>query len=353
MVSGHTSSALLAKEYQTGTWFDAWVFQRGLTSALFLLLSGFAFSVATTRHWPAHVRFSGALWRRLRRFALFTILGYALHFPVRHFAELAVATDDRWRSFLAVDVLQLIGISLIALQTLVMIVRSQGAFTVAAFIVAAVVVAATPTVWRADWSHALPLTVASYLSPSTGSQFPVFPWAAFVLIGAGMGQLYARWGAAHLGAFANWGMLLPGVALIAVAFNMSAVPVGASGVDQWNWVSGQVLTRTGVCLVMLGVVAHASLHIGRLPHVFGAIAQESLVIYFVHLCVVYGSIWNSGLFQFYGEALTPAGTSLAVLAVMVPMIALGLQWNRLKHARPRVARFVSIALGMILVARLL
>ena len=277
------------------------------------------------------------------------VLGYALHFPVRHVAELAVATDDRWRSFLAVDVLQLIGVSLIAVQALVMIARSRRAFTVAAFVLAAVVIATTPAVWRADWSHALPLAVASYLSPSTGSQFPVFPWAAFVLIGAGMGQLYTRWGAAHLGAFANWGMLLPGVALIAVAFIMSAVPAGASGVDQWSW----ILTRTGVCLVMLGVVAHASLHISRLPHVFGAIAQESLVIYFVHLCVVYGSTWNSGLFRFYGEALTPAGTFLAVLVVMVPMIALALQWNGLKHARPRVARFISVAMGMILVALLL
>ena len=49
MVAGHTSSALLADRYRTGYWFDVWTFQRGLTSALFLLLAGFAFSVATTR----------------------------------------------------------------------------------------------------------------------------------------------------------------------------------------------------------------------------------------------------------------------------------------------------------------
>jgi uncharacterized membrane protein len=47
MLYGHTVSALLAPRYQTGTWFEIWVFQRGLTSTLFLLLSGFAFSIAT------------------------------------------------------------------------------------------------------------------------------------------------------------------------------------------------------------------------------------------------------------------------------------------------------------------
>jgi len=353
MVSGHTSSALLANAYRTGAWSDAWVFQRSLTSALFLLLSGFAFSVATARHWAAHLHFSGALLKRVRRFGLFIVLGYALHFPVPHFTDLTAVTDQQWRSFLAVDVLQLIGVTFVAVQALVMIVRTRRAFMIAAFVLAAVVIGAAPAVWRADWSQNLPLAVASYLSPSTGSQFPLFPWAAFVLIGAGAGQLYARWGAANLGAFANGGMLLPGVVLTAVAFTMNGDPAAASGVEEWNWVPGQFLMRTGVCFVILGFVAHASRHVGQLPHVFGAVAQESLLIYFVHLCIVYGSIWNSGLYQFYGEALTPAATVLAIVAVVLPMIALAWLWNGLTHARPRVARVISIATGIVMVALLL
>ena len=49
MLYGHTASALLAPQYQVGRWFDVWQFQRGLTSSLFLLLGGFAFSLATSR----------------------------------------------------------------------------------------------------------------------------------------------------------------------------------------------------------------------------------------------------------------------------------------------------------------
>jgi uncharacterized membrane protein len=47
MLYGHTIDALLAPAYRGGVWFDAWQFQRGLTSSLFLILSGFAFSIAT------------------------------------------------------------------------------------------------------------------------------------------------------------------------------------------------------------------------------------------------------------------------------------------------------------------
>ena len=346
MVSGHTSSALLAASYRQGDWIRIWEFQRGLTSALFLLLSGFAFSVATTRHWASHIRPSFALVKRLRRFGLFILLGYALHFPVRRFAQLATATDQQWRTFLSVDVLQLIGVTFVAVQLLVLIVQSRRAFMIVAFVLAAFVIGAAPAVWRIDWTGRLPLAIASYLSPGTGSQFPLFPWAGFVLIGAGAGQIYARWGAAHLGAFANLGMLVPGIVLTLIAYNLDNGPAAPSGADDWSWVPGQILLRTGVCLVILGLVAHASRRIEQLPHVFGAVAQESLVVYFVHLCIVYGSIWNSGLYRFYGEALGPGGTVLAVIAVVLPMIALAWQWNGLKHHRPRLARVVAIAIGV-------
>lgn len=345
MVAGHTSSALLASSYRDGNWVHAWEFQRGLTSALFLLLSGFAFSIATTRHWASHIRPSWALVKRVRRFGLFVLLGYALHFPVPRFSMLVTATDSQWRTLLAVDVLQLIGVTFIAVQLLVLIAQSRRVFMVVALVLAAVVIGAAPIMWRTDWTGMFPLAVASYLSPATGSQFPLFPWAGFVLIGAGAGQIYARWGAAHLGAFATWGLLVPGIVLTLIALNMSSfMPV--AGVDDFGWVPGQILLRTGVCLAILGLVAHASARIDQLPHVFGAVAQESLVVYFVHLCIVYGSIWNAGLYQFYGDALGPGATVLAVVAVVLPMIALASQWNGLKHHRPRVARLVAVTIGV-------
>lgn len=71
MLYGHTVDALLAPAYRSGPLFDVWQFQRGLTSCLFLLLSGFAFSIATTRHWASHLAPSPALLKRVRRFALF------------------------------------------------------------------------------------------------------------------------------------------------------------------------------------------------------------------------------------------------------------------------------------------
>src|SRR5687767_7560033 len=200
MLYGHTTSALLAPPYQSGRWFSIWQFQRGLTSSLFLLLGGFAFSIATSRHWVSHIHFSPAVVKRLRRFGLFIVLGYALHLPASRLVQLATVPEDRWRTFIAADVLQLIGVTLILVQLLVIAARSRRAFMIASLALAAVAVFATPYVWTVDWTALVPSFAAAYLTPSTGSLFPLFPWMAFVLLGVGFGQLYARWGAAHLSA---------------------------------------------------------------------------------------------------------------------------------------------------------
>jgi hypothetical protein len=342
MVVGHTSSALLAPEYRTGPWFDVWTFQRGLTSGLFLLLSGFAFSLATMRHWQSHVRLSSAMWRRVRRFLLFIVLGYALHFPVLPASALQAATDSQWLSFLSVDVLQLIGMTLLALQALVFLVRSRGAFMAVNFAAAAAIVAATPAFWRAEWVATLPPGLIAYVSPATGSQFPLFPWASYVFLGAGAGQVYARWGAAHLAYYEVWAMLLPGVGLM-----LAGVIIGGGAI------ASDVAIRTGACLLVLAAIAHASRYLTQLPHIFGAVAQESLVIYFVHLCLVYGSIWSPGLTYVFGTTLGLLATIVAACAVVGAMVALAWHWNRLKHVRPVVARRVAVAAGVVLVARLI
>lgn len=353
MLYGHTVSALLDPRYETGTWFELWVFQRGLTSTLFLLLSGFAFSIATGRHWTAHRQFSPKVFRRVRRFALFGLLGYALHFPVGRFVLLSTVTPEQWRSFLAVDVLQLIGVTFLGVQALVFLARTPRIFGLTALALAVAAIVMTPLIWRVDWARMVPLWIAAYLAPSTGSQFPLFPWSGYVLTGVALGQLYARWGASRFDRYVTVALLTPGVALMVLAVVIGALPEWLVGPDAWDWVPTQVALRMGASLMLLAVIARASQYITRLPHFFGAVAQETLLIYFVHLCIVYGSIWNTGLAQSYGPTLGPLRTMLFVLMLITAMAGLAWYWNWWKHARPRAARWTSIAVGGLLLYRLL
>ena len=353
MLYGHTVSALLAPDYQRGAWFEVWNFQRGLTSSLFLLLSGFAFSVATSRHWGAHIRFSPSLLKRTRRFGLFLLLGYAIHFPVPQFSMLATLTDEQQRSLLQVDVLQSIGATFLVIQALVLIARSRRVFTVAAFLLAAGVLAFTHTVWAIDWWQRFPAWLAAYMSPARGSLFPLFPWATYVLFGAGLGQIYVSWGAARLPSFTTAVLLAPGLLLSAVGWGLTAVADAPWGPDAWNFMPIQLAIRIGACLIILAGIAWASQHLTRVPHFFAAVAQETLLIYFVHLCLVYGSIWNRGLAVWYAASLGPMATLLCVFLVLASMAALGWFWHGLKHTRPRLAKWITAGVAALLVIQLL
>jgi uncharacterized membrane protein len=353
MLYGHSVDALLDHSYRVGTWFQVWTFQRGLTSSLFLLLSGFAFSIATARHWSSHLRLSRTVLNRVRRFSLFIVLGYALHFPVPKVAELWSVNDERWRSFVSIDILQLIGVSFLFVQLLVLVSRSRRVLAGVAMTLAGVVVFSTPAMWDVDWAARLPLWASSYLEPDTGSLFPLFPWIAYILLGVGLGQLYARWGASNLTAYANRVLLGGGIALIVAGRLLRPYQNDLFGGGPWTYVPPEALLRMGTCLVIMGAIAHGTGYIRTLPRVFGAVAQETLLIYFVHLCIVYGSIWGPGLYQFYGPTLGPMSVLGVILALLASMTALAWQWNWVKHTSPKAARAISIVVLTLLFVRLI
>ena len=164
----------------------------------------------------------------MRRFALFVLLGYSLHLPVYRLLDLPLATPENWRMFQAVDVLQLVGVTLIVLQLLALVSRSRRVFMVLSFALAArrrarrpvpPCASTGPRACRPGWRRISP--------PPTGSLFPLLPWSAFVLAGAGLGQIYSRWGAAHLRAFARWVLLVPGAVLLVLAFVSQRAAVSA------------------------------------------------------------------------------------------------------------------------------
>ena len=353
MLYGHTIDALLAPAYRGGPLFQTWQFQRGLTSCLFFLLSGFAFSVATARHWSSHLTFSPALLKRVRRFLLFVGLGYAIRFPVPSLARLSTASEAEWRMLLGVDVLQLIGATFLAVQALVMLCRSRRLFAVVSMLAALFLILAAPSVWAIDWSAHLHPAMAAYVTPATGSQFPLVPWAAFILAGAALGQAYARWGAADVARYANAALLAPGVLVMALATWVDAHQLAWFGAGPNAYLPANLLLRLGACLIIIGIIAHASRAITQLPHAFGAVAQESLVVYVLHLAIVYGSVWAPGLLNIYGPTRTPWQLLPIVVLLIAAMTLVAYGWNWLKHTHRAAARWVSVGIAAVLFLRLL
>jgi hypothetical protein len=123
MVQGHTLDVLLAPAYRQGFVFNSWLFLRGLTAPMFFMLSGMAFATSSLSRWESYAEFSPALFRRFGRYAFFIALGYVMHLPVKTFRGIRYLDAAGWQSWLQIDVLQCVGLTLIFLQLLVLAAR--------------------------------------------------------------------------------------------------------------------------------------------------------------------------------------------------------------------------------------
>ncbi|MDE3153858.1 MAG: DUF1624 domain-containing protein [Acidobacteriota bacterium] len=332
MIQGHTLNVLLAPEYATGAFFSSWLFLRGLTSRLFLVLAGFAFTVATSRHWEANRRLSARSWKRIRRFSFFVLLGYSMRFPVRHLRDLQFLGPAHWQYFLTVDILQCIGVGLLLLQLLVFLSKTRRRYAYAAAALCALVVVLTPMAEAGQWTAHTPMTLGAYLSTAGGSLFPFLPWGAYLLLGAALGGLYADWGAARPRVFQARVLLAGGLAAIATGLLLQTWHLGPfSRADFWSTSPNLFLVTGGSALVLLSGFAHAGQRLRRLPPVLQALAQESLVIYFIHVCILYGSGWNPSLRALIGSHLGPIGTGAWIVVLVASMALVAWSWNRLKR----------------------
>jgi hypothetical protein len=328
MVQGHGLAVLLAPGYEQTVPFGIWLHLRGLTSCTFLVLSGFSFALATGRHRADYLAPSPRLRRRLARLAAFLVLGYAMRIPVRPLSQFSHLTAAQWQAFSTVDILQLVAVTLFTLQVLAWVCRTPRRFAVAALSAAAAVVLATPHAWNA--AAGVPLFARSYLTMATGSLFPVFPWGAYVFLGAALGTWYAEHpvAATHGGrAFA-----ITGAAMMATAAACRLSPLAPYGPTEFWTVSPNLfLAKAGAVLLLLAGAIALTRRLAELPRLFTILSRESLMVYFVHLCLLYGSIWNAGLFQLVGPRLSLPATVASVTALLLGMSALAWAWSESKR----------------------
>jgi len=333
MVQGHTLDVLLTPACQFTPWYNYWLFCRGFTAPIFMTLSGFGFALATLRHWEDHLRFGPAVAKRLRRFGFFVLLGYSLRIPVHSLRALRWAGPDAWRGFLQVDVLQTIGFSLIALQLMAWVLRTPRRLAAVTGVLAVIVAFTAPLAWHSPFMNSLPLALKSALIGTTGSLFPLMPWSAYIFLGATFGIVYAEAGQSTpslLRKAIPFGLLLflSGIALERVSLHIYGQA------NFWPTTPHLFLARLGFVTAALGFATFVERFLPFSPRTVQSLAEESLLVYFVHVVLLYGSNWNPGIKQYMGGTTGFAHAYLFVIVLVSVMMIMALHWNRAKKDHP-------------------
>ncbi len=331
MVHGHTMDALMADELRSGAAFDRWSWGRGLVSVAFLFAAGLSYHLSTLARFEQHRANKDKVLYRFRRAGLLIALGYLLHFPGAIFGGDAAAVTRALHELAMVDVLQCIGLCIAALELMTIFAKSARQVVIASAVLGLLAFTLAPLGERLDPSGAW-RPLVNYVSHQGGSLFPVLPWAGFVFAGVIAGEL-----ALPRGTRTPIDVPLPRLIAITVTVLLAALVLDRLPL---SFVTEQTsrnaepafnVLKLGVVLAIVTLLAAIGRRIPRLPRFLQILAGESLILYVVHLMVLYGA--GVGLYRIIGRTLPLAVAIPTGFAMITIMAFVGLGWFRLKAWR--------------------
>ncbi len=282
-----------------------------LPAPLFLFLAGISFALVTGKLVRKNLSPGQITFTMARRGA--EIFAFGLLFRLQEY--LIAWGWAPWTDLFRVDILNIIGLSMILMALLCGLVlwiarkRSGSVIAmptlspvVASMAVVALIALLTPplyTNWRPTW---LPWELESYINGchNLGSPqpwlFPMFPWTAFAFAGLAAGFiLFSDWGRERTAAILA-GFAAVGAAAILVARQLDHSSIQLYRVyDYWHTSPNFLMMRIGM-LLMIALLAYAWCRwgltsLGPWATRFSPLIQlghTSLLVYWVHIEFVYG-----------------------------------------------------------------
>jgi uncharacterized membrane protein len=341
MIETHTVNALLEPSLRRGTFFTALTYVNGLVAPAFLFCAGLGFAIFLSRKNDDILAFGAGFRSYLKKCLFIVFLGYSLHVPVFSLRGMIAAGPGALTGLLQVDILQVIGVTLLGLLAVVLLARSPRPRIV-------LVMALTGALL--SWGYlvsdppggllsGLPDWVLAYLSRGLSPLFTIVPWAAFLTTGFLAGTWYvARVASGREHSAMRLFALVSALLVVAAAALSAATKTLYAPGQYWYWSAEYFLVRlgsVGLAMCALWFLLRAGEGPGsRFLQLFG---RESLAVYYAHLIIVYGKDFSWSFVR-----LIPAGTGYAACAGLFLLLTAGMflfgrWWGWTKRAWPRAA----------------
>ena len=329
MIQCHTFNSFTRLDLRDGGPYVLSQFVGGMAAPLFLFMAGMTtgFQMESLFHREA------SPWRRwllsLKRAGY--ILGIAFLFRFTNW--LFSVPHSTVAELTKVDILNCMGVGMALLAAAAVL---PGAERVRVAVAAGLVIAvASPIMANLDWSGAPPL-LQDYLVPSQrAGRFPLFPCASYLAFGLAAGTIAKRSAADRIDRLMQWSVLV-GFAVIFTGQYFSNIPYSIYAKSNfWTDSPTLVLIRVGtILLLMAASYLWTEYCVGAGWSWMQTLGKNSLMVYWVHVMLVYGSIMR----PIKRQLSIPQATLGAVIvtAMMVALSAIWLWWKARKPTPQRV-----------------
>lgn len=333
MVQGHTVDVLLSQDLRTAEFaiYNIWHFLRGMTAPIFMFTAGTTFTYlfkSVKKSFLENYRVK----KGIRRALLLLFIGYLLRYPSPSIFDFSYVTENGWQIFFIVDVLHLIGVSLLILLLVLFISEKIKLNSIYSFIVTATAIfLLSPFTENILWNSFLPAPFAAYFYSKTGSLFPIFPWAGYVVSGAVLGSYLAQNPMVFKSSRFSKLLAIFGATFILTSLLSEIVLYNLQiAVSNPQISPNTIFFRIGFVLLLTSFVSYISLKVEKIPQLIILVGRNTLLIYVVHLIILYGSIWTPGLKLLWGESLSGWQSFIAALIMITLMTYMVIVIHKLK-----------------------
>jgi uncharacterized membrane protein len=348
--------------------YDAWLDDAGrqteffhwtrlggsLPAPIFLFLAGVGVALACDRAIQKGQSAQQSSRAAMRRGGQIFIL--ALLFRLQEF--LLGWPNSPWTDLLRVDVLNIIGLSLVLLGGLFAILwqpwdahralqadsaalaaRLRARAALVAVLIAVIVAAATPPVWTTMRPRWLPWVLESYINgvhifdQPQAYLFPLFPWAAFAFAGFAAGSFFASpWSRKR--ELPTIGLTAAaGIVLTALGLWLDSRPQLYAVYDYWHTSPNYFMIRV---MTVIAVLVVGYFWCRWMPSLWGfspvtQLGRQSLLVYWISIELAYG-----GLSIVKKHAQDISSATLALIGLTLGMVVLAAIRNRIEGRPFRV-----------------
>ena len=237
----------------------------------------------------------------IQRGLMLIAIGYSLRMPL--FDWLIGVFKN---SFLVIDVLQCIGVSLILIVLIFRITCKKLLLFSMVMLLLGLGIFLSEPLYRYLELPNIPVVFANYLTRTNGSIFNIIPWFGYVAFGAFISTLFysyverPRFKIAIVSSFSIIGVLLitKSAWLLIRIYRLTDLEL-IKEVAYYNY----LFTRFGNVLILFALFYAAEKYLKQ-PIVL-KIGQKTLSIYVIHFIIIYGSYTGIGLHQILGKTLVP------------------------------------------------
>lgn len=334
MINGHSLDALLSLSQKSSLFYQIWMHVRGYTAPLFLFASGISFALSTIDR-KEYLIFSEKLYTRIKRLIFVIFLGYTLHLPYFSLRKILLySTPYDLNNFFNVDILQCIGVSLLILQFFYFITKREKIFLITNFLLI-FIFSMLSFIIKRGFEVPLPLFFYKYFK---NSNFPLTPFSIYLFSGVFLGYLVKKKENKNF-YFIIFALINFSIYLLLKKFT--------------NYIASIYFKIFNLTLLSL-ILYQLENKENKFLNIIKIVGIESLLVYYSHLLVVYGSAFNkTSLKSLFSGTLSFFQIYLVIFTLIFLFSLIALFWNYLKRERKNLSNVIKYSIYLYFLLNLL